>query len=231
MASERATLYDRLRALIALGGVEIPPRDPVDWLRDVVGDDLVDLRHLADAKGRGKEHGTFDPVAACVHQTAFARRESAPDSGYVEIPAHVVIRQSGRVLLLHDLRALMHHAHALNRVSFGIEVECREPGERDVPRTFWRRKSEKKAGKTLAELIRPVRPIQLVRLREVIQWAEREVLERKLTVYCHRQGHRSRTSDCGQAIWSSVSAWARTDPQKTFGSGTPVPTVWAVPVS
>lgn len=221
---ERATLWDKLRSFLP---VALPERTSIDLLRDVLGSHLVDLRHLADADGRGKEHGRFSPSGACLHQTAFAWSDAAPNERYVEIPAHFVIRRDGRVLFLHDLRALMHHGDWLNRRSFGIEIECREYGSGAA---FWRSKKELAAGRTKATLHRPVQPIQLERVRQVIEFAEFD-LQRPLSIWGHRQGHASRTTDPGSVIYRSLG-WAgdRLRPDDHFGTGksagTPIPLDW-----
>jgi len=225
---ERATVLDALRGAVSgfLSGGTLPdPGDAEAWLRGRV--DVVDLRGTPqrDRAKRARRKGRLTPRGITLHQTA-SWIGSWPD-----VPCHVGVDRRARVILVQPFDAYLHHAHAINRHSLGFEVECREPGIVGEPRSFWRRKSEREDGQRMGDLIIPATDLQLQAMRHAMVYAA-IALDRPLSVWAHRQGDDSRTSDHGERIYrAAVSAASHSPrlamaPTDTFGTGTAIPRQW-----
>lgn len=207
------------------------------WRRFLDGLDVQDLRDEVRGnrhrRGRPRRPRAWSKITGvCVHQTASGHlHESHP--GLMSIPAHIVVHQSGAVTLLHPLSLRMPHGHALNGHTIGIEVDCRAYGIVGDRRTFWRRKSEKGAGKQAEQLAIPPTHTQLRSLERVLDYCRGALVAhgQPCKVYVHRQGHKSRVSDPGQRIARVLVGWARAHGDvppydETFGSGKPWPYEW-----
>lgn len=239
MLAANASLLDRIVGL--LSSKASAPRDSSDVERLLaLGVPRVqDLRNVvrSDAMERGRAKGKRpigQVTALCLHQTA--TDALAPDHPRLTaIPAHDLVHEDGTITLLHDMQDVVWHGHALNRFSVGIEIVCREPGVAGLERSFWRRPSERAAGKTMADLVAPMTEVQAWSAIALCRGHAGEITLRggKLEmVVAHRQGHRSRTSDPGSRVWQMVAEPVRKQlgladaSARTWGSGKPLPDAW-----
>lgn len=224
----RSSLFDALRgAAFGLLTYTSPPDDltPLEWLSSQV--EVADLRQTPKAgrAARARSKGTRSKTeGVCVHQTA------GPVRNWANVPCHIGIDRDGRVSLVHSLDAYLYAAHALNRRSVSVEIECRAAGIEGVDRTFWRRASEKEKGETMDALAYEANEKQLRALQLVLFYLAQ--VYGALKLWAHRQSHKSRVSDPGSRIYAAMEAAAAvnsklmTAPDDVFGSGTVIPRQW-----
>lgn len=211
------------------------------WMYHLRNLEVYDERDAprGDRHRRGKPRPMRDWSSikgVCIHQTASGKL-GPEHPGILSIPAHCIIHQNGAVTLLHHAQRRMWHAHSLNSETIGIEVDCREYGISDDPRTFWRSKREREAGKRPEQLHIPVRRAQLRALWMVMDYYE-SLLRNKtgmspqdFKVFLHRQGHKSRVNDPGQKIARHADRYVRLRKltptySEVRGTGTPWPVEW-----
>ena len=241
MLAENASIIERLLAPLR-DAIAATPKVATNGdanrlaLMDVKVQDLRNMTR-SDAFARGRSHGTR-PIASVtalgLHQTA-SGHIGPGHPRLLGVPAGAMVHQDGTVTLLHDFAALVWHGHAINRFSWGIEFDCREPGIAGLERTFWRTEDERKTGQKMADLVIPLTGAQVRAGCTLCAWAAFELLKRggKLRgIVAHRQGHKSRSSDPGSRIWQEVAEPMREEllledmSHRKWGSGTLLPDVW-----
>jgi len=121
---------------------------------------------------------------------------------------HLSIHNDGTVYLVHPFDTYLYHGHGLNRSTVGISLG-------DIP------------GATLTAP-------QREGLRKALSYAVAEIRRqggRADFLYAHRQSSRDRGADPGAAVWLEAVSYGwglglRPDPQRTWGSGKPIPAQW-----
>lgn len=198
----------------------------------------TDLKDEPRTKKRGLAHGTrkwSQITGICLHQTAVDFGTNP--KRLLNVPVHGATLKDGHIILLHDPKDYMWHAHSLNKTTIGIEVSCRAAGLLEEAKTFWRSKREKEQGKTYEQLVKEATDIQLAATKELcryyIEMAKKNGGEIKY-IQSHRQGHSSRVSDPGERIWKEVAIPIMkefnltTGPYRGYkiGSGNSLPIEW-----
>lgn len=176
---------------------------PTDWQDLRAHPRSHDLSRGRPVKRRKPE----DITGFCLHQTASGSLHREHPR-LPAIPAHVIIHGCGTITVLNDPEMYMAQAHALNRFTIGIEIDCRIPGLMGDPSTFYRTKKEKAAGLTMRDLMVMPTSLQLestleyMRFMQDLYWSRYAIELRR--IYSHCQGHRSRIHDCGEGLYRPI---------------------------
>jgi hypothetical protein len=240
-----------------LQGVELAEgvEDPLGWLVDVAPSSVHDVRAKPGERfgkraiPRGSRRwGQIEGVT--FHQTAVGPGHMGPAS-IRKCPAHSLVDHRAHIWLLWDPRVLLWHANALNDESIGIEIDCRAAGVEGDESTVWLSKRERngyhdRRGRwhrpvSADEVVREATDDQLEAGRVVAiyyalmlrrNWNQTHSLdqERRVKVWAHRQGHRSRVTDPGSRIYSNT-CMPLIDRDEFIageeqGSGSPIPDRW-----
>jgi hypothetical protein len=102
---------------------------------------------------------------------------------FLGCPVQTAIADDGTIVLCHEINALLWHAHKANRFACGVEVS----GKSDIH-------------------IRQIEPLRLL-----IRYIHDERMSHcptTMAIMAHAQSHRSRTRDCGAAVWMAGGVWA-----------------------
>lgn len=212
--------------------------DPELWILEdfVVRDRRQEVRTKKLKRGRPHGYRSWDEITGVTnHQTACLLPAGHPK--LLAVPAHAHVSQRAIITLLQPATAYMHQAHHLNGETIGVECEARAGYIEGQARGFWRRKSEKKAGKTYADLAHEATDGQLEALAALHRYYAAKKARmcpdaELLGLYTHRQGHRSRTSDPGSRIAQFLhrnlvlSGEYRDVSHETRGAGNPWPEEW-----
>lgn len=256
---KRWTIEDLARTCLdftARGGVLAPQddlvsthlRSPFTDMKQATRDlriEVHDFRQVPRPRGsRGRSHGTRrlkNVTAICWHQMAATIDE--PER-CLSIPVHGAVTRSGAIVLLHPMLAYMWHANAANRFTIGIEMAVRAAGIEGNPKTFWRSRREKRAGREpeslFAELTDKQRQAGLILGEYYVQEHKRQCALRDnaalnppgiVAMGFHRNSHRSRTSDPGSAIALKIVRSLCALHRIQYGgpvvsSGAPTPAAW-----
>lgn len=239
LADIAATLFDRtptggvlaVQDDLVLDGVG--PYDRLVEAANAAGILVHDFRQVPRT-GRGKAHGTrpIEQVTAILdHQTAAILNR--PER-FLGVPSHAGITGWGNIVLLHPVRAYMYHANGANRFSYGIEHSARAAGIEGEPRTFWRSRRERAAGKTYADLVHEIDDRQAIASLLLRAYVVDEVARQGGKIVAsmfHRNSHSSRTSDPGSRIAMLVSRPFALERGLEYGSpvvgsGSKTPYVW-----
>ncbi len=230
LAPSFMTPYDRLAKALALNGAK-----------------LHDFRQTArtSRQKRGRAHGTrkLEQVTGMMwHQMAAAIQRAR---SCLSIPVHGgVLYSSADVVLLHPILAYLYGGHAANRFVIHIELGIRAAGIEGIPRTFWRRKSEKKDGRGYAVMGRELQDRQIVSALALGRYYVEEHTRQCALVRLqgrnpqgivaqlfHRNSHKSRTSDPGSKAAKEIvkplaSQYGHDFGLPVVGSGTSTPQAW-----
>ena len=224
----------------------VPVMIPTVSAPELSGRQWFDL--IGEPRGdRGKAHGTRDwskIKGLTIHQTAV-------DFGtnprrVLDVPVHGCTLSDGSVVLLHDPRDYMWHAHSFNKYDIGIEVSCRAAGIEGngeslwLPKEVWvdgvKVKSKSLTNEERLEHASEATDTQLEATKELITYYVELVAKNggKLEfIHAHRQSSKSRTSDPGERIWREVALWAMETHGLTSGpadftsGGYAIPDVWS----
>lgn len=196
-----------------------------------IGFELADFR-TAEKSKRGARKGSrpWSQIRGpCGHQAAALIDDV---ERCTRIPAHALVTPSA-VGLAHPPTAYLYHGHRANRAFCGLEISCRAAGIEGDPRTFWRRRSEKREGLTYAQLGREATDNQIRAGFLVCTYWSRlgEHHGRRPDLYCwHRNAHRSRVSDPGSRIARRLGVRLEgaleLRPAGILGTGHPTPERW-----
>jgi hypothetical protein len=159
-----------------------------------------------------------------LHQTGCFYTPGKLD-GWKRLNAHIGIPRSGPWLLVNGFEKFIWHAQGLSASTIGIEVEGKLPGLIGNTKTIWQYQEGDPI--TLTES-------QKVGLIEALDFCFSKVGVG--TLWAHRQSFKNRTLDPGEEIWKLASQWAfglhpgrvRMEPDKTLGSGKPIPKEWRI---
>jgi hypothetical protein len=215
------------------GTAHDPEERPAEFL------DLCSVKRTKErGKPKGKPRGWDKIKGITLHQTACVF--SGPEhKGVINVPAHAMTFQDGKVALLNPPTSLMYHGNGLNDTDIGIEISCHACGIENVftrtykgpgENTFWR--CSKAPDRQPSEATE----IQLEATKRLVKYYIELVEHHKGNIqfiHAHRQST-GKPADPGSKIWKAVGVWA----QKTFdlktgpmdnwctGSGSPIPTAW-----
>ena len=163
----------------------------------------------------------------------------------LSIPVHGgVMWGNADVALLHPILAYLYGGHSANPFCIHIEFGIRAAGIAGDGRTFWRRASEKTAGKTYADLGRELQERMIVSGLALGRYYVEEhtrqcAIARKkgrnprgiVAQNFHRNSHKSRTSDPGSRVALEVvkplcDEFGHEFGGPVTGSGVETPQVW-----
>lgn len=206
-----ADLWDDL-VLPPLGAQEAIPSE------DVAGVRFIDLRHEQDSpipRSRVAKSGRAtvmrDPktvTGVCLHQMACTfgvteaqlkaaggDRQLAKARRMMNVPAHACASRESFVTVHSPLAAFLHHGHAFNEDTLGLEIEGQYAGVEGDLRTAWKGVDNGFGPEVLASARAALRYLVVEgrRIGMPIKWA-----------YAHRQTYAMKRSDPGSAIWQRV---------------------------
>lgn len=219
------------------------PETPLERLESSVPK-VLDFRDRKRTKSRGKSKGSRaweDIVAITWHQSAvyFENPEVV-----LNWPVQSVVMPDGTIVLLHDPRSYLHHAHSLNRDSLGIEIVCMAAGieGNDKTRNVPNKKNPKTGKKWTREQWLKKKPTvectqaQIDSSLALARYYSDLVEENEGSIayqHTHRQGHKSRIADPGSRIFQKIVEVSAAELHHTIrygwsrGSGKAIPTFWS----
>lgn len=189
--------------------------------------ELIDNRKIANDERRQhlrSPRQTFDIVW---HQTDCEMGEKP--SRYVDSTAHFFVTSQGKIIQLHDIEWLTHHAHALNENTIGLEIEGMFLGVEGDLKTW--PKYHSVAGRKPQGLTKE----QIEACFVLVQYLKDYIEKRGGSLgvfYAHRQGSNTRDRDPGSLIWKEIvlpiaERFKIEVPfAKVFGKGKPIPSEW-----
>ena len=171
-----------------------------------------------------------------VHQTACVFGPAAdPAKKHLRamgIPAHAVAFRDGFYVATAPLSWYLYHGNRLSGPTLGLEIEGMYPGLPDDTTTPKREDEQTTWGGKPT----PLDDLTISCAREALRFLVEEGRSEGMPlefVYGHRQSNGQKPSDPGFDIWQDVVLdyavavlGLKTQPQKTFGDGTPIPKQW-----
>jgi hypothetical protein len=203
------------------------------------------LKHKSDgsviATSRLFRGKTFvrDPKTVCgvtVHQTACVFGPQAdPEKKHLRamnVPAQALAFRDGFYVITAPLLWYLYHGNSLSGPTLGLEIEGMYCGLTDDPSTVAREDIKTTWGGKPTPLDALTIATARAALGFLVEEGRKEGMPIEF-VYAHRQSNEDKPSDPGQEIWEHVVLdyavkvlGLKTQPQRAFGHGRPIPKQW-----
>jgi len=162
------------------------------------------VRNVTVMRGSGEITGVTLHQMACTYgvsaqqvKAAGGNKSMARANRMMNIPAHACAMSTELGVVVHSpLAAFLHHAHAFNDDTLGLEVEGLYAGVKDVRSTMWNADEVAYLSNTAILSARAALKYLVEEGRDLgmpIQW-----------LYAHRQTYGDKTGDPGSEIWQYV---------------------------